>query len=69
MDANGKSACAELIQAWGLYRDQGKWPQLLATFVPEGEIAVSWLVGPTGGGGGNNFDARATRIVRVGRLQ
>src|SRR5262249_51315453 len=30
MDANDKYACAELIQAWGLYRDQGKWPQLLA---------------------------------------
>jgi hypothetical protein len=45
MDANDKYACAELIQAWGLYRDQGKWPQLLATFVPEGEIAVSWFSG------------------------
>jgi len=45
MDANHKYACAELIQAWGLYRDQGKWPQLLATFVPEGEIAVSWFSG------------------------
>jgi len=40
-----KSACAELIQAWAIYRDQGKWPQLLATFVPEGEIAVSWFSG------------------------
>ena len=45
MDANDKYACAELIQAWGLYRDQGKWPQLLATFVPEGQIAVSWFSG------------------------
>jgi Tfp pilus assembly protein PilE len=45
MDANDKYACAELIQAWGLYRDQGKWPQLLATFVPQGEIAVSWFSG------------------------
>src|SRR5262245_2216749 len=45
MDANDKCACAELIQTWGLYRDQGKWPQLLATFVPEGEIAVSWFSG------------------------
>jgi hypothetical protein len=34
-----------LIQAWAIYRDQGKWPQLLATFVPEGEIAVSWFSG------------------------
>ena len=45
MDANDKYACAELIQTWGLYRDQGKWPQLLATFVPEGQIAVSWFSG------------------------
>jgi hypothetical protein len=45
MDANDKYACAELIQAWGLYRDQGKWPELLATFVPEGRIAVSWFSG------------------------
>ena len=45
MDVNDKYACAELIQAWGLYRDQGKWPELLATFVPEGQIAVSWFSG------------------------
>ena len=36
MDANDKYACAELIQAWGVYRDQGRWPELLATFVPDG---------------------------------
>jgi hypothetical protein len=40
-----KHACAEVIQAWGLYRDQGKWPQLLATFTPDGQIAVSWFSG------------------------
>jgi hypothetical protein len=40
-----KSACAELIQSWGLYRDQGKWPELTATFTPDGEIAVSWFSG------------------------
>jgi len=45
MDVNDKYACVELIQSWGLYRDQGKWPQLLATFVPEGQIAVSWFSG------------------------
>ena len=32
------------------------------------EIAVSWMVG-SDGGGANDSDARATRIVRVGRLQ
>jgi SnoaL-like domain len=42
---NDKYACAELIQAWGLHRDQGKWPELLATFVPDGQIAVSWFSG------------------------
>jgi hypothetical protein len=45
MDTNDKYACAELIQAWGLYRDQGKWPELLATFVPDGQIAISWFSG------------------------
>ncbi len=40
-----KHACAELIQAWGLYRDQGKWPQLLSTFTPDGQISVSWFSG------------------------
>ncbi len=45
MDVDDKYACAEVIQSWGLYRDQGKWPQLLATFVPEGQIAISWFSG------------------------
>jgi hypothetical protein len=48
MDANDKYACAELIQAWGLYRDQGKWPELLATFVPDGRISISWFSGSFG---------------------
>jgi hypothetical protein len=45
MDTNDKYACAELIQAWGLCRDQGKWSELTATFTPDGEIAVSWFSG------------------------
>src|SRR5260370_8342455 len=47
-DLKDKYACAELIQAWGLYRDQGKWPELLATFTPDGKIAVSWFSGGFG---------------------
>jgi hypothetical protein len=46
MDIADKHACAELIQAWGLYRDQRRWPDLLATFHPDGVIAVSWFRGP-----------------------
>ena len=46
MDRDDKQACAELIAAWGLYRDQGRWAELLATFAPDGEIAVSWFRGP-----------------------
>jgi hypothetical protein len=46
MSAADKSACADVILAWGLYRDQRKWPELLATFHPDGEIAVSWFRGP-----------------------
>jgi hypothetical protein len=45
MQESDKYACAELIQAWGFYRDQGKWPELLATFAPEGQISVSWFRG------------------------
>lgn len=43
-----KQACAELIQAWGLARDQGRWADLTATFTPDGEIAISWFRGPFG---------------------
>ena len=46
MTIEDKYACAELIQAWGLYRDLSRWPELLATFHPEGEIAISWFRGP-----------------------
>ena len=41
-----KFACAEVIQRWGLARDQGKWAELLATFTPDGTISVSWFSGP-----------------------
>jgi hypothetical protein len=45
MTSADKQACAELILSWGLHRDQGRWPDLLATFHPDGEIAVSWFRG------------------------
>ena len=46
MSLEDKFACAELIQAWGLYRDQRRWDELSSTFHPDGEIAVSWFRGP-----------------------
>ena len=46
MEFADKSAIAELIQAWGLYRDQGKWKELRGTFTPDGHISVSWFRGP-----------------------
>jgi hypothetical protein len=46
MDHADRTACAELIQAWGFARDQGRWDDLLAIFHPGGEIAVSWFRGP-----------------------
>jgi hypothetical protein len=48
MDLSDKYACAELIQAWGFFRDQGKWTELTATFAPEGRISVSWFAGGFG---------------------
>src|SRR5262245_13240871 len=44
-ESNDKLACAELIQAWGSFRDQRRWLELLDTFHPDGEIAVSWFRG------------------------
>ena len=46
MTAEDKLACADVIVSWGLYRDQRRWPELLSTFHPDGEIAVSWFRGP-----------------------
>src|SRR5215472_8946961 len=48
MTVADRQACAELIQAWGHARDQGRWAELAATFAPEGTIAVSWFRGPFG---------------------
>jgi hypothetical protein len=45
-DLADKYACSELIQAWGHYRDQRRWPELLSTFHSDGTIAVSWFRGP-----------------------
>jgi hypothetical protein len=44
--SDDKAACAELVQAWGFARDQGRWDDLLAIFHSGGEIAVSWFRGP-----------------------
>jgi hypothetical protein len=40
-----KIACAELVQAWGFARDQGRWADLLDIFHPDGRIHVSWFMG------------------------
>lgn len=45
MDLADRLACMELVQAWALYRDQGRWPELLNTFHPDGTIAVTWFSG------------------------
>src|SRR5262249_32315495 len=45
MDIADRQACADLVQKWGLARDQGRWDELLATFHPDGVIAVSWFRG------------------------
>jgi SnoaL-like domain len=46
MEFADKFAIAELIQAWGVYRDQGKWAELRGTFTPDGHISISWFRGP-----------------------
>jgi SnoaL-like domain len=44
--AADKIACAEVIQNWGVFRDQGRWKELRATFTLDGHISVSWFRGP-----------------------
>ncbi|MGH6674541.1 MAG: nuclear transport factor 2 family protein [Xanthobacteraceae bacterium] len=55
-------ACAELIQNWGVFRDQGRWKELLATFTPDGQISVSWFRGPF-----DQFVERCRASYGVGR--
>ena len=45
MDIADKIACAEVVQAWGFARDQGRWADLIDTFHPDGRIHVSWFQG------------------------
>ncbi|HEY2532753.1 MAG TPA: nuclear transport factor 2 family protein [Xanthobacteraceae bacterium] len=45
-ELSDRMACAELIQAWGIFRDQGQWNELRGTFTPDGHISVSWFRGP-----------------------
>jgi hypothetical protein len=42
---SARLACADLIQEWGLARDQLRWDDLLATFAAGGTIGVSWYIG------------------------
>lgn len=46
MEIEDKLAIAELIQSWGVYRDQGRWDELRSTFTPDGHISISWFRGP-----------------------
>jgi hypothetical protein len=46
VERDDKLAIAELIQNWGVFRDQGKWKELRATFTADGHISVSWFRGP-----------------------
>ncbi|WP_339765023.1 nuclear transport factor 2 family protein [uncultured Hoeflea sp.] len=44
-DATDIVRISQLIQGWGLFRDQGRWAQLAGTFVPGGTISVTWFAG------------------------
>jgi hypothetical protein len=41
-----KLEIAELINAWGFYRDQERWDELAAVFHDDGTISLSWYDGP-----------------------
>lgn len=48
MQTSDITAIIQLIQAWGLYRDQGRWRELADTFTPDGTISVTWFSGAIG---------------------
>lgn len=65
MSTDDKYACAEVIQSWALFRDQGRWAELLDTFWLDGTIAVSWFRGTFA-----DFVERCrTRSPRAGRAK
>jgi len=43
---NDRIAITTLINAWGNFRDRGKWQDLKNTFWPDGKISLSWFDGP-----------------------
>lgn len=45
MDVTKTTEIAQLIQTWGLCRDQGRWDDLARTFTPDGKIHVTWFSG------------------------
>jgi hypothetical protein len=45
MSWEDRQACSDVIVRWGLYRDQGRWDELLDTFHPGALIHISWFTG------------------------
>lgn len=49
VSADDQLAIEQLMQRWGLSRDQGRWEDLAGTFHPEGTISVTWYAGDFSG--------------------
>ncbi len=47
-NTNDRLAINTVINAWGNFRDRGKWQDLKNTFWPDGTISLSWFDGPFG---------------------
>ena len=39
-------AIANLLQAWGLYRDTGRWDDLRSLYAPDAWMRTTWFEGP-----------------------
>lgn len=44
-DMTAKVEIAELVNNWGFWRDQERWPELSSAFHPGGTISISWYDG------------------------
>lgn len=66
MSWEDRQACGDVIMRWGLYRDQGRWDELLGTFHPGALIHISWFTGPATdfvAESRKTFDPTRTRMV------
>ena len=58
-----RAAITQVVQDWGLARDDGRWDQLRACYTPDAIMHTTWFVGAAA-----DFVERSTAAARSGAL-